>query len=87
VRGRRVARLDYVDGHGRASDRMVEAHGVHITPTGSYLVGWCRLRGDGRVFRLDRIRSVHPTDEVAPVRDLDAVLDVPFPTVSPDDPT
>jgi predicted DNA-binding transcriptional regulator YafY len=76
-----------VDGHGRSSDRMVEAHGIHMSPTGSYLVGWCRLRDDGRVFRLDRIRSVHPTAEVAPVRDLDAVLDVPFPTVSPDDPT
>jgi predicted DNA-binding transcriptional regulator YafY len=87
VRGRRVVRLDYVDGHGRSSDRMVEAHGIHISPTGSYLVGWCRLRDDGRVFRLDRIRSVHPTDEAAPARDLDAVLDVPFPTVAPDDPT
>jgi predicted DNA-binding transcriptional regulator YafY len=87
VRGRRVVTLRYVDRHGRASERPVEAHGVHVSPEGSYLVGWCRLRDDGRVFRLDRVTSVTLTDEVAPERDLDAVLDVPFPTISPADPT
>jgi predicted DNA-binding transcriptional regulator YafY len=87
VRDRRVVRLGYVDGSGRASDRAVEAHGVHISPTGSYLIGWCRLRDDGRVFRLDRVTAVQVTGEVAPPRDLDAVLDVPFPTISPADQT
>ena len=42
------------------------------------------MRDDGRVFRLDRIEAATATDEEAPPRDLDAVFDVPFPTVTPD---
>jgi predicted DNA-binding transcriptional regulator YafY len=37
-------RIDYIDVGG--------------LPSGSYVSGWCRLRGDERVFRIDRIRSV-----------------------------
>jgi len=85
VRHRRVVRLDYTDGHGTATnDRSVEVHGLHLTTDDAYLIGWCRLRDDGRVFRLDRIRSVRLTDEIAPIRDIDDVLDVPFPTTTPD---
>ncbi|MBK5224678.1 MAG: WYL domain-containing protein [Acidimicrobiia bacterium] len=57
---------------------------MHLSAGDAYIVGWCRLRDDGRVFRLDRIRSISLTAEVAPVRDLDTVLDVPFPTTAPD---
>ena len=41
----------------------------------SYLIGWCLLRGAGRAFRLDRIAAVRLKDEVAPERDVDALLD------------
>jgi predicted DNA-binding transcriptional regulator YafY len=84
VAGRRVVDLAYVDRGGRRSSRPVEAHGLHFAPSGWYLVGWCRTRDDGRVFRLDRIEAATVTEEVAPERDLDAVLDVPFPTVTPE---
>jgi predicted DNA-binding transcriptional regulator YafY len=33
---------------------------VVLGPNGSYLTGWCRLREDDRVFRMDRIRSAQP---------------------------
>ena len=84
VAGRRVVDLVYVDGHDRRTTRAVEAHGLHLAANGWYLVGWCRVREDGRVFRLDRIEAATVTDEVAPARDLDAVLDVPFPTITPE---
>jgi predicted DNA-binding transcriptional regulator YafY len=32
-------------------------------------VGWCRLREELRVFRLDRIVAVHDTGHPAPARD------------------
>lgn len=85
VRGRRVVHLAYADADGALTERDVEVHGVHLSADDAYIVGWCRLRDDGRVFRLDRIRSISLTAEVAPIRDLDAVLDVPFPTIVPDD--
>jgi predicted DNA-binding transcriptional regulator YafY len=51
--------------------------------TGWYLIGWCRMRDGGRVFRLDRIRDAKATDEAIPDRDVDDVLDVPFPVITP----
>ena len=85
VRHRRVVHLDYTDGHGITTvDRLVEVHGLHLTTDDAYLIGWCRLRDDGRIFRLDRIGAIRLTGETAPPRDLDAVLDVPFPTITPD---
>ena len=35
-----------------------------------YLIGWCRLRGGGRSFRIDRIQRARLTEEVAPERDM-----------------
>ena len=40
--------------------REVEPHHVVLGPNGSYVTGWCRLRQDERVFRMDRIHSVQP---------------------------
>ncbi|QGG94310.1 helix-turn-helix transcriptional regulator [Actinomarinicola tropica] len=83
LRDRRVVTLTYTDGHDRRTERTVEVHGLHVHADATYLVGWCRLRDDGRVFRLDRIETIELTDEVAPHRDLDEVLDVPFDTIAP----
>lgn len=84
VRHRRVVHLTYADADGNPTERDVEVHGMHLSVDDAYLVGWCRLRDDGRVFRLDRIGSIDATDEIAPIRDLDEVLDVPFATIAPD---
>lgn len=50
--------LDYLDVGGQPTVREVEPHHVVLGPNGSYVTGWCRLRQDERVFRMDRIRAV-----------------------------
>ncbi|MHB8662715.1 MAG: WYL domain-containing protein [Acidimicrobiales bacterium] len=71
VVGRSVVEIGYRDRQGRVTARAVEAHGLQITPDGSFLVAWCRLRDDVREFRLDRIMSVRETGEAAPVRQIE----------------
>ena len=41
------------------------------------------MRDGARMFRLDRIRDATLTDEPIPERDVDEVLDVPFPVLVP----
>jgi predicted DNA-binding transcriptional regulator YafY len=84
VEHRSTIRIGYRDRDGAVTSRPVEAHGMHLTATGSYLVGWCRLRDGGRMFRLDRITSVRDTGETAPPRDLASLLDPTEDAVAPD---
>jgi predicted DNA-binding transcriptional regulator YafY len=37
-------------------------------PSGWYLVGWCRVRGAARCFRVDRIQQAEVTGVMAPPR-------------------
>jgi predicted DNA-binding transcriptional regulator YafY len=75
---RRVLAVDYADRFGTTSRRLVEPLAYLGGRDQWYLVGWCRLRGAARVFRIDRIVSVHATDEPAPPREFDATrLDIP----------
>ena len=78
-----VLAVDYEDRHGNATHRAVEAHGLFASKSDWYLIGWCRMRDGGRVFRLDRIRAATVTDEPIPERDVDEVLDVPFEVLVP----
>lgn len=67
---RRVLCLDYRDKHGHSTvARPVEPLGFIGSERDWYLVGWCRLRGDLRVFRLDRIGTVEVTAERSPPRE------------------
>jgi predicted DNA-binding transcriptional regulator YafY len=50
-----LLRIRYIDVGGLATEREVEAQHVVVGPNGSYLTAWCHLRGDNRVFRMDRI--------------------------------
>jgi predicted DNA-binding transcriptional regulator YafY len=61
-----VLRITYDDRAGNTTERDVEP-GVFIGGRGGlwYLVAWCRLRQDVRVFRLDRIGSASSTGEPA----------------------
>jgi hypothetical protein len=52
----RPVRIDYVDGDGRFSSRVIE----EIELSGTVIEAWCRLREDERMFLLDRIDSVSP---------------------------
>jgi predicted DNA-binding transcriptional regulator YafY len=70
VASRRVLAVDYVDEAGHSTvGRMVEPFGLAGYGGHWYVVGWCRLRGGGRTFRLDRMLSARVTEERAPLRD------------------
>ena len=74
VRDRSVIRIRYIDAAGVSTTRAVEATGFTGAADGWCLIGWCRLRQAGRMFRLDRITRATVTRERAPWRDLDDVL-------------
>ncbi len=58
VRDNHVLRICYTDVGGIETEREVEPQHVVVGPYGSYLTAYCRLRGDDRVFRMDRIVRV-----------------------------
>jgi predicted DNA-binding transcriptional regulator YafY len=69
VRSRRVLEIDYVDRQEhQTTGRQVEPYGLAGGERGWYLMGWCRLREGGRVFRLDRMVAARVTTEAAPAR-------------------
>jgi predicted DNA-binding transcriptional regulator YafY len=71
---RRVLCLDYRDKHGQSTTaRVVEPLGFVGTEHNWYMLGWCRLRGGVRVFRLDRIGTVEVTAERSPARERPAL--------------
>lgn len=55
VRDNHVLRIRYTDVGGLETEREVEPHHIVMGPNGSYVSAWCHLRGDDRVFRMDRI--------------------------------
>ncbi|MEQ8717576.1 MAG: WYL domain-containing protein [Acidimicrobiales bacterium] len=65
----RVVALDYEDRNGARTRREVEPIAVVGIDDDWYLMAWCRLRDDNRMFRLDRARSATVSDERAPERD------------------
>lgn len=84
VRRQLVINIGYLDGEGEQTDRAVEAVGFYTGGDGWYLIGWCRLRQGGRLFRIDRIQSARLTKETFTERDVDETLGfVPRPTSAP----
>lgn len=65
----RVVEVDYEDKAGTVRRRRIEPLGFVGVKDSWYLVGWCRLREDRRVFRVDRFRTVRVLDERAPDRE------------------
>lgn len=74
VREQRVVNIEYVDSDGDRTKRAVEAVGFYTGGDGWYLIGWCRLRQDGRIFRLDRIQTARLTKETFAERNVDETL-------------
>ncbi|MEM8922572.1 MAG: WYL domain-containing protein [Actinomycetota bacterium] len=74
VRRRQVLNLHYADGDGAVTRRAVDPVGFHHNGDHWYLIGWCHLRRDGRLFRLDRIRRATITRTAAAAHDLDETL-------------
>jgi predicted DNA-binding transcriptional regulator YafY len=74
---RRVVRLTYVDGTGTETGRDVEPVAFTGGDRNWYLIGWCRLRGGTRVFRIDRVRRAALLEETAPERRFEDIADNP----------
>jgi len=64
IRDRRKIRLDYRDGEGRASERVVRPLALSFYPPVWLVVGWCELRVAFRNFRLDRIAALELLAEI-----------------------
>ena len=62
VEARRRLVVQYEDGEGRASERVVRPLGQWFWGKVWTLVAWCELRQDFRVFRVDRIRAMTEGD-------------------------
>ena len=61
-----VVEIDYIDRDGARTTRLVEPVALVVSDVAWYFVGFCRLRGGGRSFRLDRVTAARATDEPAP---------------------
>ena len=62
---RRVLHLSYLDGNGALTSRRVDPQLLASLAGHWYLIAHCRLRGQIRWFRLDRIQHAALTAEVA----------------------
>ena len=60
---RRTVYLDYADESGARTERSVEPLALYFWGKVWTLVGWCRLREDFRMFRIDRISALDVTEE------------------------
>lgn len=74
VRTGRVVNLEYTDDEGARTTRAVDAVGFYGGGGAWYLIGWCHLRKDRRLFRLDRIDRATLTRRHAGIRDVDETL-------------
>lgn len=74
IEGRETVALVYCDENGAFTRRTVQPLGLWFWGKVWTLVGWCELRDDFRMFRLDRMSSLTPTGEIyrsTPERSLD----------------
>jgi predicted DNA-binding transcriptional regulator YafY len=60
--GRRV-RLRYASARGEETERAFDPYGLVYVIGRWYAAGWCHLRDDLRVFRLDRVRGIEELEE------------------------
>ncbi len=58
--------LDYADQSGRPSQRVIRPLGLWFWGRVWTVVGWCELRNDFRMFRLDRIAGLEETGPFKP---------------------
>ncbi|HWB62296.1 MAG TPA: WYL domain-containing protein [Chitinophagales bacterium] len=58
IDNRKVATIEYDSREKGVSQRDVEPMAIVYKERKRHLVAWCRLRGDYRSFRLDRLNSI-----------------------------
>ena len=66
IAARSLLHLEYEDGEGRQTSRSVEPLSLYYWGKVWTLVGWCRLREDFRMFRIDRVVAMSETGEQFP---------------------
>jgi predicted DNA-binding transcriptional regulator YafY len=72
-RGRSV-RLRYAGRQREETDRVIDPYGVAFYAPRWYVAGWCHLRTDLRLFRLDRIQEITTIDHrFKPPREFDTL--------------
>ena len=77
TRDRQVIRIGYAAPERPKTLRRLHPLGLWFWGTSWTLVAWCELRGDFRMFRVDRITALEATDErfeITPERSLAAYL-------------
>ncbi|MDV3457595.1 YafY family protein [Sphingomonas sp. HF-S4] len=68
IRSERKIRIDYADGQGSVSARVVWPIAMAFYDRVRVIVAWCELRGDYRHFRIDRIAALDASEERYPRR-------------------
>lgn len=77
IRRREVVEVDYTDGAGRPTTRLIRPLALSSFTDGWLVGAWCELRSDLRDFRVDRIRRWNRTGRTfvpAPGADLPTYL-------------
>lgn len=69
-----VLNIEYEDQTGERTTRSVDPVGFYQGTDGWFLIAWCHLREDGRIFRLDRIKAANLTTKPATNHDVDRTL-------------
>lgn len=72
ILGQLVVVFDYYSAMGNASSRSVEPQQLWFKHKAWYLRGYCRLRGEERLFRMSRIRNLKLTGESSQDRPMEA---------------
>jgi proteasome accessory factor C len=79
VTGRKTVGMEYYTySRDTLTQRRVDPYLVFASLGHWYMNGYCHLARDRRIFRLDRIKSLEPTDEVFDLPD-DAAAELPSP--------
>lgn len=73
MRAQRKLRVSYVDQYGQATDRVIWPIVIGFVENQRFVAGWCELRRDFRLFRLDRMASASQLQECYPGRRRDLV--------------
>lgn len=63
INDKSIIEIDYTNAGEDKSKRALEAVGITYSHPHWYLSAWCHLRGEYRMFRLDRISNITTTDK------------------------
>lgn len=82
ILSREAVRIEYLYAKGE-SVRVIEPLQLVYRWGGWYLIAWCRLRGDYRLFRLSRIRTAEGIHETFTPREIPQGMLLPDPAEPP----